>query len=137
MAKKLANPISDMASIPFQFNWEHGVGPDEDLRHILNIQPVVPFSLNADMNLIGRWIMPYVAQPASLGSEAGFGDIVASGFFSPVGAPDFVWGAGPVLTLPMTTDPALGSGIIVTGLTDAFGFLSFLGLATFFRAYLI
>ncbi|HEX9880334.1 MAG TPA: magnesium transporter [Candidatus Binatia bacterium] len=33
-------------------------------------------------------------------------------------------------------DPALGSGIIVTGLTDAFGFLSFLGLATIFLSYL-
>ncbi len=33
--------------------------------------------------------------------------------------------------------PALGSGIIVPGLTDAFGFLSFLGLATWFRSYLI
>jgi Mg/Co/Ni transporter MgtE len=36
----------------------------------------------------------------------------------------------------MKLDPALGSGIIVTGLTDAFGFLSFLGLATVFRGYL-
>ena len=34
-------------------------------------------------------------------------------------------------------DLALGSGIIVTGVTDAFGFLSFLGLATLFRGYLI
>jgi magnesium transporter len=34
-------------------------------------------------------------------------------------------------------DPALGSGIIVTGLTDAFGFLSFLGLASYFRRYLV
>ena len=33
-------------------------------------------------------------------------------------------------------DPALGSGIVVTGLTDAFGFLSFLGLATLFIQYL-
>jgi magnesium transporter len=33
-------------------------------------------------------------------------------------------------------DPALGSGIVVTGLTDAFGFLSFLGLATWFIRYL-
>jgi magnesium transporter len=37
----------------------------------------------------------------------------------------------------MKFDPALGSGIVVTGLTDAFGFLSFLGLATLFIHYLI
>lgn len=33
-------------------------------------------------------------------------------------------------------DPAVGSGVIVTGLTDFFGYLSFLGLATFFLRYL-
>lgn len=43
----------------------------------------------------------------------------------------------PLLLKAMKLDPALGSGIIVTGLTDAFGFLSFLGLATIFRSYLV
>ena len=43
----------------------------------------------------------------------------------------------PLLLKALKFDPALGSGIIVTGLTDAFGFLSFLGLATLFRNYLI
>jgi len=43
----------------------------------------------------------------------------------------------PLLLKALKVDPALGSGIIVTGLTDAFGFLSFLGLATLFRSYLI
>jgi len=43
----------------------------------------------------------------------------------------------PLLLKALRVDPALGSGIIVTGLTDAFGFFSFLGLATLFRSYLI
>ncbi len=43
----------------------------------------------------------------------------------------------PLLLKALKFDPALGSGIIVTGLTDAFGFLSFLGLATIFRSYLV
>ena len=43
----------------------------------------------------------------------------------------------PLLLKSLKLDPALGSGIIVTGLTDAFGFLSFLGLATVFRRFLI
>jgi magnesium transporter len=42
----------------------------------------------------------------------------------------------PLLLKAMKFDPALGSGIVVTGLTDAFGFLSFLGLATLFIRYL-
>lgn len=43
----------------------------------------------------------------------------------------------PLMLKSLKFDPALGSGIIVTGLTDAFGFFSFLGLATIFRSYLI
>jgi magnesium transporter len=42
----------------------------------------------------------------------------------------------PLLMKSLKFDPALGSGIVVTGLTDAFGFLSFLGLATWFIRYL-
>jgi magnesium transporter len=42
----------------------------------------------------------------------------------------------PLMLKALKFDPAMGSGIIVTGLTDAFGFLSFLGLATLFRSYL-
>jgi magnesium transporter len=42
----------------------------------------------------------------------------------------------PLLLKALKFDPALGSGIVVTGLTDAFGFLSFLGLATVFIHYL-
>lgn len=43
----------------------------------------------------------------------------------------------PLLLKALKFDPALGSGIIVTGLTDAFGFFSFLGIATLFRGHLI
>jgi magnesium transporter len=43
----------------------------------------------------------------------------------------------PLLLKALKFDPALGSGIIVTGLTDAFGFLSFLGLATLFIRHLV
>lgn len=42
----------------------------------------------------------------------------------------------PLFLKALRFDPALGSGIIVTGLTDAFGFFSFLGLATLLRDHL-
>ena len=86
LAKKLANPISDLVSVPFQFNWEQGVGPNEVTRFILNVQPVMPFSLNKDWNLITRVIVPFVGQPALVegGSPAsGISDVLASFFFSP------------------------------------------------------
>ena len=108
LAKQLSNPVADLVSIPFQFNWEEGVGPDDATRMVLNVQPVVPFQLNDDWNLIGRWIMPFVSQPSlapGLDSTFGLSDVLFSGFFSPRNSGGLIWGVGPALSLPSTDDP--------------------------------
>jgi hypothetical protein len=112
LAKKLSNPISNLVSVPFQLNWEQGVGPKDQTRFILNVQPVLPFALNENWNLIARVILPFVSQPAlGEGGTAAFGvsDVLASAFFSPTTG-GLVWGVGPVLSLPSTSEPTLGSG---------------------------
>lgn len=112
LAKKLANPISDLVSIPFQFNWDGGVGPNDDLRFLINVQPVLPMSVSEKWNVIGRFILPVLSQPSLVpGCEPRFGtgDIALSLFFSPKEG-GVIWGVGPVFSLPTTTDPALGSG---------------------------
>jgi hypothetical protein len=63
LAKKLSNPISDLVSVPFQFNWEQNVGPDNQTRFILKVQPVMPFAVTPKLNLIARVIVPFVSQP--------------------------------------------------------------------------
>jgi len=111
LAKKLANPISDLVSVPMQFNWEQNVGPNEQTRFILNVQPVMPFALNKDWNLIARVILPLVSQPALFegGSPAfGVSDIFTSFFFSPSSG-GLTWGVGPAISLPSTTIPTLGT----------------------------
>lgn len=113
LAKQLANPIASLVSLPLQLNWEEGVGPQDDLRFVLNFQPVVPFSLNERWNLIGRFILPFVSQPPLVAggtATAGTSDILLSAFFSPAVPKRAVWGIGPVVTLPTTSDPFLGSG---------------------------
>ncbi len=112
-AKQLSNPVADLVSLPLQFNWENGVGPQDELRFLVNFQPVVPFALNEKWNLIGRFILPVLSQPPlASGGETHFGtsDIVLSGFFSPAKSSGAIWGIGPVFGLPTTTDPFLGSG---------------------------
>ena len=62
IAKKLANPIGALISLPFQNNMDIGIGDYNGSRNTLNIQPIVPFSLNAKYSLITRYIVPVIAQ---------------------------------------------------------------------------
>lgn len=119
LAKQLSNPIADLVSLPLQFNWAQGVGPDEGTRFILNVQPVVPFSVSKDWNMIMRVIMPFIGQPplTENGMAAtGLGDILASFFFSPREG-SVIWGVGPVFGLPSTSERTLGSGKWAAGPT--------------------
>jgi hypothetical protein len=80
---------------------------------VLNIQPVVPIHLSQDWNLIGRYIVPLVAQPPAAPGAAptfGMGDIVFSLFLSPNRESRLVWGLGPVFGLPGGSDPTIDSG---------------------------
>ncbi len=112
LAKQLSNPIASLVSVPFQFNWEQNVGPSEATRFVLNVQPVMPFSMNQDWNLIVRLIAPLVSQPALIDggvAASGISDITTSFFISPAKS-GIIWGAGPVVVLPSTSEPTLGTG---------------------------
>lgn len=115
LAKKLSNPVASLISVPFQFNYDHGFGPEHGDRETLNIQPVIPISLNDDWNVISRTIIPVIWQQdiaGPSGNQFGFGDVTQSFFFSPKEPTSggIIWGAGPVFLLPTATDDLLGSG---------------------------
>jgi hypothetical protein len=113
LAKQLSNPVASLVSVPFQFNWEQNVGPSDLTRFILNVQPVMPFSVNEDVNLIVRIIAPLISQPPLVvdGEPTfGIGDLTTSFFVSPTKSKRMIWGAGPVFVLPSTSEPTLGSG---------------------------
>ncbi len=79
----------------------------------MNIQPVWPFDLNDDWNLITRTIVPVISQPASTPAqdrEFGLGDTVFTAFLSPKDSGEWIWGVGPALLLPTSTDDRLGAG---------------------------
>lgn len=116
LAKQLANPVSDLISVPFQFNYDEGAGPRNDGERLtLNIQPVIPLSLNDDWNLIWRTILPIIHQNDDVSAlsndyETGLGDTVMSFFFSPKEPSNGItWGIGPVLYLPTATEDVLGA----------------------------
>ena len=134
LAKQLANPISSLISVPFQANEDFGYGPSHNgYKFTLNIQPVIPISINKDWNLILRTIFPVVSQhdlsyvenvPKSLGvtqnrSQDGLSDTTQSFFFSPKKPGPFglIWGIGPVFLYPTGTHPFLGTGTFSIGPT--------------------
>jgi hypothetical protein len=114
LAKKLANPVAALISVPLQYNYdEFGGANDGASKSVLNIQPVIPLSISEEWNLIIRTIVPLVSQkdfPVAEMNESGMGDIVQSFFFSPK-APVGGWilAAGPVGLYPTATEDLLGS----------------------------
>lgn len=114
LAKKLSNPVAALISVPFQNNFEFDGGPNGDgFRYQLNIQPVVPISLNTNWNVISRTILPFISQQdmVGTGSESGLGDTTQSFFFSPKEptSSGWIWGAGPAFSIPTATDDLLGT----------------------------
>lgn len=114
LAKKLANPISSLISVPLQYNYDAYSGLNDGASvSRLNIQPVIPFSLTDTWNVITRTIVPLIDQggyPVDAMNQSGLGDIIASQFFSPkeLTAGGWTWGAGPVELFPSASDDNLG-----------------------------
>jgi hypothetical protein len=115
-AKKLANPLAAMISVPMQLNYDQDFGVDDTGdRFLMNFQPVVPISLSKDWNLISRTIVPVVTQSelaAGAGRQTGLGDTVESLWLSPVkpSKNGMIWGIGPAILIPTATDDLLGGG---------------------------
>jgi len=116
LAKKLANPISSLISVPLVYSYDTDFGLNDDgSKSVLNIQPVIPMSLNSEWNVISRTIVPLVYQDdiiTGTGSQSGLGDILQSFFFSPKKPTSggIVWGVGPAILLPTASDDLLGGG---------------------------
>jgi opacity protein-like surface antigen len=119
LARASQNPIANMISLPFQNNTNFNVGPFNRTQDILNIQPVLPMSLNSDWNLISRTIIPLISQPNPIfdSNTNGIGDITQSLFFAPVNPGPVIWGVGPVYTMPSASDLTLGTGKVLAGPT--------------------
>ena len=113
LAMKLQNPVANLISVPIQSNWDFHIGPEHAMRYLVNVQPVIPFSLTKDWNLITRTIMPIIhLEPTVDGAETldGMGDITQSFFLSPAEPVDgWILGAGPAFLYPTATENPLGS----------------------------
>src|ERR1700723_3049007 len=124
IAKQAQNPIASVISVPFQNSTTFDVGENSSVQDALLIEPVVPFRLTADWNLITRTIIPVIEQPTlapGLGNVGGLGDVQPSLYLSPV-KPAFgglIWGLGPSFSFATASDRSLGTGKNSAGLSTA------------------
>lgn len=122
LARTVQNPVAALISVPIQENANFGVGPHGDVANVLNIQPVIPFSLGS-WNVISRTIAPIIYVPDLVSGlpetvndpqgddgSFGLGDINETLYFSPPKLGPLILGVGPSLNLPTATDDSLGSG---------------------------
>jgi hypothetical protein len=123
VAKQAQNPIASVISIPFQNNTTFGVGEDSRVQDSLLIEPVIPFKLTSDWNLITRTIVPVTDQPtlaAGLGNVGGLGDVQLSLYMSPAKSfGGLIWGLGPSFSFATASDRSLGTGKDSAGLSTA------------------
>jgi hypothetical protein len=117
LAKETQNPVANLISVPFQNNFNFGIGPNDATQWVLNVQPVIPITLNKDWNLITRTIMPIINQPspaAGIPSAFGLGDINPSVLLSPANSGKLIWGVGPTMTFPTASDSLLWCRLATT-----------------------
>src|SRR5262245_47631030 len=96
LAKKNQNPVSDVISVPFQFNFNSGGGLADKTLFNLNFQPVIPFKMTSNWNMIARTIVPIVSVPVGDARFSGVGDIQEQLFVSPSKPGKIIWGLGPI-----------------------------------------
>jgi hypothetical protein len=112
LAKLAQNPVGNLISLPFQNNTNFNFGPDKGTQNILNIQPVIPISVNEEWNIITRTIVPVISMPSlgpGIDSTNGIGDTVLTAFLSPANPGHWIWGAGPVMQIPTNSTAELGN----------------------------
>ena len=112
LAKLAQNPVGNLISVPFQNNTNFNFGPEKGTQNVLNIQPVIPISIDSEWNIITRTILPMVSMPAlgpGIDSTNGIGDMVVTAFLSPAVPKGLIWGLGPVVQIPTNSSAELGN----------------------------
>jgi hypothetical protein len=121
LAKRLANPIGNLISLPFQNNMDVGIGQFNGSRNTMNVQPIVPFPLTEDYTLITRYILPVITQHDITGAgtqQSGLADALVSGWISNAKVENgVVWGLGGAFLIPTATDDLLASKKFAVGPT--------------------
>jgi hypothetical protein len=118
LAIALHNPFADFVKVPIQSTTGFQLGPRHKVGDSVNIEPVVPFSLNGDWDLIAlpSLTVTYLPSPHE---QSGLEDLQTSFFLTPAKATTWIWGVGPIFQFPTASSSELGMGRWSAGPTAA------------------
>src|SRR5262249_14242107 len=133
LQEAVQNPVASLISVPLQNNTGFDIGPFDRNQNVLNIQPVIPIRVSENWNLIIRWIVPIIWQPApgtanlqvfgiventpaylaaqdvrKSAGVFGFGDMTPTFFLPPATPHKLSWVVAPYSVLPTATSKVLG-----------------------------
>jgi len=107
LAKKLADPVAGLISVPLQNNTDYGIGDFNGSKNTLNFQPVIPVPLSSGLNMIVRLILPIVSQRDITGEntrQSGLSDASLTASFAPSNSKNgVIWAVGPAFFIPTGT----------------------------------
>jgi hypothetical protein len=118
LAISVHNPFEDFVKVPVQSTTGFEIGPHHKAGDALNIEPLVPFSLNADWDLFARPSLT-VAYAPTPHEQSGLEDLQTSFFLTPHNAATWIWGVGPIFQFPTASSSELGTGLWSAGPTAA------------------
>lgn len=111
LARKIQDPLADLAALQVDYLNKQDIGDDRDTSHSLILQPLYTID-GDDYNLVTRQLIPVLGVPSTDGGGSGhvwgLGDIVSSAFFSPKSDQEWKWGVGPQVSLKTRSREELG-----------------------------
>ena len=124
IAKKLANPIANMISVPLQYEFSRGVGRNQGgSEQTLLFQPVMPFDLGGGDIFIVRPIVAGAREvsvqtaPGQTFSGYGIASVTLESFYAPNTNSSWIWGIGPYAQSPSGNSGKFGSQQTGAGVT--------------------
>ena len=122
LAISVHNPFEDFVKVPIQSTTGFQVGHNHNAGDSLNIEPLVPFSLNADWDLFARPSLSVTYLP-SPHEQLGLEDLQTSFVLTPAKGTTWIWGVGPIIQFPTASSKELGTGRWSAGPTAALVYL--------------
>jgi hypothetical protein len=117
LAKEQQNPISSMATMPWQMNFNSGGRLEDGTSFLVNLRSVMPSKSSDRWNMILRTVVPFASMPGADATQPGVGDIQGQIYLTPSTGGSFTWGVCPVVSTPTATTAAMQAGSWAAGPT--------------------